>query len=215
MTASTVSFGRKSVILAVIISVAAMFVTSFVYRMNNPNLFVQVKKQQGPQQPVDHDHDGDGIQDDGPNAGKRTSDVMGQGMGGSMGQIREFMAAVEANPNDTKALVNLGNAFLMMRAWDRALEPLQKANEIDPGNIGLLKAIGIVHFNKQEFQKAADVYKEILEIEPNDSLALFNSGVIYKHYFEKPDEARTYFEKVIAVEKDDQEIIKMAKQELE
>ncbi len=124
------------------------------------------------------------------------------------------MEAVEKNPNDTKALVNLGNSFLMMRAWERALEPLEKANKLEPGNIGLLKAIGIAHFNLEDFVKASATYDEILEIDPNDTLALFNLGVIFKYYFEKPDEARTYFEKVLTIEKDDPEIIKMAKQEL-
>lgn len=219
MTASSISFGRKAVILAVFFSVAAMFVTSFIYRMNHPNLFVQVSQQKGPQQPVDHDHDGDGIQDDGPNAGKPTSEVMnppqGMGQGQGMGMVKEFMARVDANPNDVEALIGLGNAFIMMRAWDRALEPLEKANTLEPGNIILLKSIGIAHFNKEEFKQASGVYDEILEIDPNDTLALFNQGVIFKYYFEKPDAARTYFEKVLEVEKEDAEIIKMAKQELE
>ena len=217
MTASAVSFGRKSVILAVMVTVAAMFVTSFVYRMNHPNLFVQVQQGAAPA-PQDHDHDGDGVQDHGPDGsetGMTPPPGMGQAMGGGMAQVKEYLAAVEANPNDTKALVNLGNAFLMMRAWDRALEPLTKANELDPGDVGLLKAIGIAHFNKEDFVGATAAYDEILEIDPNDTLALFNLGVINKYYFEKPDDARTYFEKVLAVEKEDAEIIKMAKQELE
>ncbi len=224
MTASSINFGRKAVILAVVISVVAMFITSFVYRMNNPNLFVQVQQQTGPPQPVDHDHDGDGIQDDGPNAGMSTADMQSQsmtpppGMGqemGNMGMVKEFIARVEANPNDVEALIGLGNAFIMMRAWDRALEPLDKANTIEPGNIILLKSIGIAHFNKEDFKKASDAYDEILTIDPNDTLALFNQGVIFKYYFEKPDAAKNYFEKVLEVEKEDDEIIKMAKQELE
>jgi len=210
MTASSITFGRKAVILTVLVSVAVMFVSSFVYRMNNPNLFVQSK--QGAQQaPEDHDHDGDGIQDDGPNAGQPSA--MGSAMG-NMGQIKEFIARVEANPDDVDALVNLGNAFMMMRAWDRALEPLEKANKLQPGNTDLLKGIGIAKFNKEDYVGATAVYDEILEIAPNDTLALFNLGVIHKHYFEKPDEARRYFEKVVELEKEDAEMVKLAKQEL-
>lgn len=214
MTASTVSFGRKAVILSVVACVAAMFVTSFVYRMQHPNLYVEVK--QGFQAPEDHDHDGDGVQDHGPDdQSAGTPPGMGQGVGGAMAKVREYMAQVEKNPNDVKALVNLGNSFLMMRAWDRALVPLEKANELEPGNVGLLKAIGIAHFNKQDFDKAAASYEQILSIDPNDTLALFNLGVINKYYFEKLDAARMYFEKVLEIEKDDAEIIKMARQELE
>lgn len=219
MTASPLTLNRRIVILAVLFCVAAMFVTSFVYRMKHPNLFVEVRQQAGPQQPVDHDHDGDGIQDDGPNAGKPTSEAMatppGMGKNGTMGKIKEYMAAVQDNPSDVEAQVNLGKAFLLMRAWDRALEPLEKANELDPGNIDVLKAIGIAHFNKEDFTRASAAYDEILEIDPNDTLALFNQGVIFKYYFEKKDVARTYFEKVLALEKNDPELLKIARQELE
>lgn len=204
MTASSVNMGRKAVILAIFICVGAMFVTSFVYRMNHPNLFVQVQQQHTPDD--GHDH-GDGPTGAPPG--------MGDGMGAAMGQVKEYLAQVEADPNNVEALVNLGNSFLMMRAWDRALEPLTKAHELKPGNTDVLKAIGIAHFNKEDFTKASATYDEILEIEPNDSLALFNLGVIYKYYFEKDKVARTYFEKVLAVEKKDENIIKMTKQELE
>lgn len=222
MTANTLVLNRKIVIAAVVFCVAAMFVTSFVYRMKHPNLFVEVRQQTGPQQPVDHDHDGDGFQDDGPNAGMANADAlstpppgMAQGMGGSMAMVKEFMAAVEKDPSDVKAQIELGKAFLMMRAWDRALEPLHKANELAPGDLDVLKAIGIAYFNKEDYTGASAAYDEILETAPNDTLALFNLGVIYKYYFEKKEDSIQYFEKVLTLEKNDEELIKIAKQELE
>jgi len=196
MTAKSVVFGRKAVILAVVISVAAMFVTSFMYRMDNPNLFVKG------QQPSSM-------------SGEGATPPPGMGQGGGMARVKEFMARVEENPNDVKALVNLGNSFLMMRAWDRALEPLEKANELKPGNTDVLKAIGIAYFNKEDFTKASAFYEQILKIDPADTLAMFNLGVIYKHYFKKPVEARKYFEKVLKLEKNDAEMRKLAAQELE
>ena len=42
MTAS-VTFGRKAVVLFVLVCVAVMFATSFIYRMDNPNLFVKAR----------------------------------------------------------------------------------------------------------------------------------------------------------------------------
>jgi Tfp pilus assembly protein PilF len=78
----------------------------------------------------------------------------------------------------------------------------------------VLKAVGIAYFNKQEYAKASETYEAILQIDPKDTLALFNLGVIYKHYFKKPDIAQTYFEKVLALEKQDAEMLKLARQEL-
>ena len=201
MTANTIAFGRKGVIILVVLSALVMFVTSFVYRMNHPNLFVQVKQQHTADD--GHDHG-----DQAPPPG------MGQGMAGTMTKVKEYMARVDANPDDVEALVGLGNAFLMMRAWDRALEPLERANELRPGNTTVLKGMGIVYFNKKEFEKAAKTYQAILAADSMDTLAMFNLGVINKYYFKKPDVARTYFEKVLSLEKDDAEMLNMARQEL-
>jgi len=200
MTVSPADSGRKAVIAVVIGAAVVMFFASFIYRMNHPNLFVKVQQQHSS---VDM---GEGAA---PPPG------MGQGMGNSMSKIKEFMAATKENPEDVEALINLGNAFLMMRAWDRALEPLEKADELKPGNTDVLKAIGIAYFNKQDYAKATSSYDKILEINPNDTLALFNLGVINKHYFNKQDQARRYFEKILELEKEDAEMIKLVKQELE
>eukprot|EP00828_Plagiopyla_frontata_P033882 TRINITY_DN4401_c0_g1_i2.p4 TRINITY_DN4401_c0_g1~~TRINITY_DN4401_c0_g1_i2.p4 ORF type:complete len:152 (+),score=57.86 TRINITY_DN4401_c0_g1_i2:637-1092(+) len=139
---------------------------------------------------------------------------MGQGMAGTMAKVKEYMARVDANPDDVEALTGLGNAFLMMRAWDRALDALKRANELRPGDTALLKGMGIAYFNKKEFDKAAETYQAILATDSGDTLAMFNLGVINKYYFKKSDVARTYFEKVLSLEKDDDEMLKMARQEL-
>ena len=194
MTASLVTFGRRSVVLVVVLSAAAMFVTSFVYRMNHPNLFVQ----------VEHRHE------------QKSAMPPGMGeQGGPMAKVKEYMARVDQNPDDVEALVGLGNAFLMMRAWDRALVPLIHASELAPGDAGVLKAVGIAYFNKKEYDKASEAYQAILAVAPDDTLALFNLGIINKYYFKKMDVARTYFEKVLSLEKNDSEMLKMARQELE
>jgi len=201
MTDKRVLFGRKAVILAVFLVLAAMFATSFVYRMNNPNLFV---KSRAPQSFTDAGEGGSGS----------GAPAMGEGMTGAMSRVKEYLERVKQNPEDVEALVGLGNSFLMMRAWDRALEPLEKARKLSPDDATVLKAVGIAYFNKEEYTKASEAYEAILKIDPADTLALFNLGVIYKHYFKKPDVAQTYFEKVLSLEKQDAEMLKLARQEL-
>lgn len=202
MTDSTVNLSKKAIILFVVGAAIVMFAVSFLYRMDNPNLFVKVQQQHSADD--GHDH---GEEDAMPPAG------MGQGAE-AMGMVKEYMARVDANPEDVEALIGLGNSFLMMRAWDRALEPLQKANVLEPGNTKVLAAIGISSFNKKDFTSAAEAYEQILVIDPADTLALFNLGIINKHYFDKPERAKKYFEEVLKLEKEDTEMIKLAKQEM-
>ena len=122
--------GRKAVILSILAAVAVMFAASFLYRMDNPNLFVKARMGNG------HDHGGEAPAMD----------------AGPMSKVREYMERVEVDPEDVEALVGLGNSFLMMRAWDRALAPLEQGSgHSDPDDTtGVLKAIGIAHFNKEE-----------------------------------------------------------------
>jgi tetratricopeptide (TPR) repeat protein len=200
MTDNRVLFGRKAVILAVFLALAAMFATSFVYRMNNPNLFV---KSQASRSFADA---GEGQAGPGP--------AMGGAADGAMSRVKEYLERVKKNPDDVEALVGLGNSFLMMRAWDRALKPLEKARELKPDDTTVLKSVGIAYFNKEDYTKASKAYEAILKVDPQDTLALFNLGVIYKHYFKKPDVAQTYFEKVLSLEKEDTEMLKLARQEL-
>ncbi|ADU63467.1 MAG: tetratricopeptide repeat protein [Pseudodesulfovibrio sp.] len=202
MTAANHDFGRNAVVSLIFVGVAAMFITSFAYRLNNPNLVVMAR------QPASMNSGNDG-------SGEGTMPPGMEQMGGNMARIKEYMAQVEANPDDVDALIGLGNSFLMMRAWDRALEPLERANQLSPGNVDVLKGIGIARFSQEDYVKASAAYDEILAVKPDDTLALFNLGVIFKHYFEKPDEARRYFEKVLELEHDDAEMIRLAKQELE
>jgi tetratricopeptide (TPR) repeat protein len=168
MTDNRVLFGRKAVILAVLLALAAMFATSFVYRMKNPNLFV---KSRAPQS----------FADAGEGGGGSGAPAMGGAMNGAMSQVKEYLERVKQHPDDVEALVGLGNSFLMMRAWDRALEPLEKARQLKPGDTAVLKSVGIAYFNKEEYDKASGAYEDILKTDPDDTLALFNLGVIYKH----------------------------------
>jgi tetratricopeptide (TPR) repeat protein len=205
MTASNHDFGRNAVVSLVFVGVAAMFIASFAYRLNNPNLVVMAR------QPASMNAGNAG----GVGSGEGAMPPGMEQMGGNMARIKEYMAQVEANPDDVDALIGLGNAFLLMRAWDRALEPLERANRLSPGNVDVLKGIGIAQFSREDYVKASAAYDAILAVNPDDTLALFNLGVIFKHYFEKPDQARTYFVKVLELEHDDAEMIKLAKQELE
>ncbi|MGE4423429.1 MAG: tetratricopeptide repeat protein [Pseudodesulfovibrio sp.] len=201
MTDNRVPFGRKAVILAVFLALAAMFATSFLYRMNNPNLVVKSQPSRS-------------FVDAGEGQGGPGAPAMGGAVSGAMSRVKEYLDRVKKNPDDVEALVGLGNSFLMMRAWDRALEPLEKARRLKPDDTAVLKAVGIAYFNKEDYTKASEAYEAILKIDPQDTLALFNLGVIYKHYFKKPDIAQTYFEKVLALEKQDAEMLKLARQEL-
>ncbi|WP_243547156.1 tetratricopeptide repeat protein [Pseudodesulfovibrio tunisiensis] len=191
MTDGKATLGRKTVLLILLGSIAAIFAVSFLYRMQNPNLQVHVKQQ----------------------SRTRAPEGMTQNMAG-MAQVKELMARVEKNPEDVEALTELGNMFLMMRAWDRALEPLEKAVQLQPKNVNLLKGVGICYYNKKQYDKAMQVYGEILEITPDDALVFYNMGVISKYALSKPDQAKSFFRQAAEFAGQNEELRLHAEEEL-
>lgn len=181
-------FGRKLFLFGIFVCLLVMFATSVSYRINHPNLTVRSRKQAAPE-------------------------GMGNGMG--MGAIQQMMSKVQSEPKNVQNLVDLGNAFLMMRAWDKALEFLDRARAVEPDNVVVLKSVGICYFQKKQYEEAVEVYEHIVDIEPNDSLAHYNLGIIFNHFLNDSVSAKVHFEKVLDLSGTDPEMKKHAKNELD
>ncbi len=179
--------GRKLVLAMTACCLLVIFGVSIFYRVNNPNLTVQAKKKSG------------------------GMSAMTTGMGG----LQEMMVKAEKEPDNVENLVSLGNAFLMMRAWDRALGYLERAKTLQPNNVAVLKSVGICYFQKQMHEQAVEIYEHVLEEQPGDALSHYNLGIIFKHYLNDPQSAATHFRAVVELPHGDAEMKKHAKAELE
>jgi len=198
--------GQKLVLAALLAALLAMFVGSFVYRMQGSGLAVEIKQERGGMGGMG----GKG----GPGGG------MGGPMGGAMGGIdmehlRELMGTMEKNPNDPKVLLELGNTFMMMQAWDKALEFLDKAVKLTPKDAQVHRAMGMVRFERKEYELARKSFDTVLKMAPDDVLAHYNMGILLKHYMKKPAEGDAHFRKVVQLGgATDPEVLKSAEEEL-
>jgi len=183
--------------MALIGAIAIMFIGSFAYRMKGTGLVVQIQPEQG---------------------------AMGEGMGGKGGpmgmmgvdmeQLRELMRKMEENPNDPKVLVELANTFMMMQAWDKSLEFLTTAEKAAPGDADVQRAMGMVRFERKEYELAQKSFDIVLKKDPNDVLAHYNMGILLKHYMKKPAEGDAHFRRVVQLNPQDQDVLKSAQEEL-
>jgi tetratricopeptide (TPR) repeat protein len=187
--------GQKLVLAALLAALLAMFVGSFAYRMQGAGMVVEIKQERG------------GMGKGGP---------MGGGMGGlDMERLRDLMATMEKNPGDPKVLLELGNTFMMMQAWDKALEYLDKAVKAAPKDIQAHRAMGMVRFERKEYPLARKSFETVLTMEPGDVLAHYNMGILLKHYMKKPAEGDAHFRKVVQLGGSAApEILKSAEEEL-
>jgi Flp pilus assembly protein TadD len=169
-------------------AVLAVFASSFWYRMQHPSLQVAAKAERAPEV---------------------------QGPPGGMQRIQELMAAVREDPKNVPALLELSQAFLMMRAFDRALAFLDQGLAVEPRNAELLRARGAALFRKQDFAAAAGVFSELKARDQNDAVARFNLGVLYKFYLDRRAEGEAELRAVLALGHGDEELNQMARRAIE
>jgi len=193
--------GQKIILVALVAAILVMFVGSFVYRMQGRGLAVEVRQEHGGM--------GGGMGEGG------MSGAMGGMMGGiDMEQLRGLMRKMEENPNDPQVLLELANTFMMMQAWDKALEFVTQADKAAPGSLDVQRAMGMVRFQRKEYDQAKKAFETVLKKDPDDVLGHYNMGVLLKHYMNKPAEGDAHFRRVVQLNPKDQDVLKSAQEEL-
>jgi Flp pilus assembly protein TadD len=196
--------GRKVVIAALAVALAAMFVTSLAYRFTHPSM----QKAMRPQ----------AAQATG-GAGASMGEGMGEGMGMDMDAVREMLAAleerIEADPGDVEALLQAANIYLMRRDAGHAEGYIERAHEAAKDDTMALMQVAKLYFDIGEFEPAREAMGRILELEPENMFARFNMGVLLKYRLEKPKEAEEYFRQVAEGEHGFDELREEAKKELQ
>lgn len=191
---------RRTVILIIGLSLAAMFLTSFLYRTMKQNLIVEHRA--APQA--------------GSGAGPQTQ---GEGMPPAMQEamqkeIGKLMLKMQENPDDVETLVELASYFMNMQSWDKAQVFLNNAVVLKPADPEILYRLGICSFQLEQPAEAAGYFEQIAALEPTHAHALFNLGVLYRHYLDRPEEAEEIFKELAALPDAPQELVDAARKEL-
>lgn len=183
--------GRRLLVLVLAAVLAALFVTSFWYRLEHPSLRVEMRAERQTPPPG-----------------------MGQGGGMDMARVQELMARVGQKPDDVPTLLELADLFMGMEAWDRSLVFLERAEKVAPGDPAVLRGLGLVHFEKKEYDKAAASFAKILEKDPQDPVTHYNLGIVLKHFLNRKAEADVHFKAVMGNGAADSDLRQEAAREL-
>ena len=190
---------NKTVLVLMLVALAAMFVWSFVYRAANPSLVASLNTQSS-------QTSGQGEQG-------------GQGAMGSMGgpamkAVVEAMAKIKENPEDVDALRHGAEAFASAEMWERAGQLVDRALVKAPDDPELLNLSGVVLFRLERPAEAAKKFERLLELDKGNVHAQFNLGAVYKYGLQDTAKAKALFEAVIANPKADPETKAQARDEL-
>jgi cytochrome c-type biogenesis protein CcmH/NrfG len=113
-------------------------------------------------------------------------------------QVAALMARVQANPNDTDALMSLGDAFFADGQYDVAASWLAKLVAIEPANARALLALGAADYNSGNLSEAEQSWLAVIALDSENVEAHYDLGWVYAQQ-EPPDVAsmRREWEKVL------------------
>jgi len=99
-------------------------------------------------------------------------------------QLRKRIAGLEkmlsVNPNNLRALVQLGNDYFDIQSYDKAVETYGKALKIDPKDADVLTDMGIAYRRMGKPQEAVAAFRSAVDADPQHALALFNMGIVLR-----------------------------------
>lgn len=102
----------------------------------------------------------------------------------SLGQLeeaqKEFLLIVRMDPNDYKALYNIGKIFYERNMRDNALNYLSKAVRINSSFPDAWFYIGRIHLDANKYAEAMNAFINCVKSDPKNYEAHYNLGLIYK-----------------------------------
>ncbi|WP_035069054.1 tetratricopeptide repeat protein [Nitratidesulfovibrio termitidis] len=188
LTMTPLDGSRKLVLLAVCVGLACMLGASFLYRLSNPSLVQQGRGPAAQEQAGEHD--------------------------GEMEVVSALMQKVQQNPTDAGALFALGQHFLDHSDWARAESFLARAVVAAPADPQPLYMLGIAQYQQQSFDKAAETFERLIEIDPQPA-ARFNLGILYRHYLKAEAKGNAHLKAILEDAKAPEDLKAQARQELE
>ncbi len=134
---------------------------------------------------------------------------------GPMADITRLMEQIEEHPEDLEALRSLGNAFMHMKAWDRALMFWERVLALEPHDAMAMNQKGVCLFQKQDYPASAATFSQLLEVDANNVYALFNLGVLHTHFLGNVEQGQGYLQRILAMEGVSEDVLQAVRQELD
>ncbi len=94
-------------------------------------------------------------------------------------QVAALMARVQSDPNDTEALMALGDAFFAAGEYDVAGNWLAKLVAIEPSNARALLALGAADYNAGNLSEAEQTWLKVVALDPENVEAHYDLGWVY------------------------------------
>jgi len=93
---------------------------------------------------------------------------------------QSFKKAVELNPNNDSAYIDLGWFYHSQGKFAEAEQSLKQAIELNPNNDTAYRKLGKVYIYKGQFAESEQLLKKAIELNPNNDSAYIDLGWLYQ-----------------------------------
>jgi len=97
----------------------------------------------------------------------------------SKAAAESLSAAVAAYPNFAIALSDLGNQYMLLKQWDKAIETYQTLLKLKPDDTTVHQNLGIAAYNKKSMEEAETHFRKALELKSPGPTAHYYLGLIF------------------------------------
>ncbi len=111
----------------------------------------------------------------------------------------EARAAAELAERETAyGLLQRGQAMLKRRHYPQAAVLLERADRLEPGKGSIVEALARAYYNSGQHDRAADTFRELIEIDPSAAYGHFGLGQSLKQLGQR-EEARLHLRLAVAL----------------
>ncbi len=111
---------------------------------------------------------------------------------------KRYEKAIEINPTDDSAYIDLGWCYGDQGKYEQAEEMFKKAIELNPTDEGLYIELGWWYRDQGKYEQAEEVLKKAIEINPRNDLVYLDLGKCYRSQG-KYEQAEEMFKKAITL----------------
>jgi tetratricopeptide (TPR) repeat protein len=108
-----------------------------------------------------------------------------------------MLNALKVDPQNSGALIQLGNLYYDHQVYAEAISYYSKALEFEPRNVNVRTDLGTGYWYSGFPEKAVAEYEKSLAVDPLHANTLFNMGVVRLEGLRDAPGAAKYFEKVL------------------
>lgn len=99
----------------------------------------------------------------------------------SQKEIERLRSILKKDPQNLKALIELGNAYFDTNQFDKAIEAYSQALKIDPKNADVRTDLGIMYRRKGDIDRAISEFKQAAQDDPSHVNSRYNLGIVLLH----------------------------------